>query len=186
MQSNNDDSLSAFNGFFRAQLQDLILDQNQRFHRMVKSQFMLSKLGQNGTNIKMYLSGIWNAQSLANRHITGRIDAPVFEFESHFEVGERISQLVALTEVAREVVVRGRAEPLVVLGEQLGFFKQFEREFRVVRLKALHSDHVALQSDFRVNCLKLISIYNITHGRFEEDLALIETTKSFHVSWLFF
>ena len=133
----------------------------------------------------MDLGWVRDGQRLRHGLVVGRIDAPVLELKGHLEVSQRVTQLVSLAEVTREVVVCRRPHPLVLLTKKLRLLKQFKRQFRVVTLKSLHGDYVADKRDLVVYSLELI-VVDFARAVLDDGLALVEATQSFHVLVLFF
>ena len=91
----------------------LILNQNQRFHRVLERKFMFAHLRQNSTNVKVDISWVQYLQAIVNS-LVAVMKVIVFNFQGFFQVVKRWSKLLSSSENTRKIIV-GHSSVFVAL-----------------------------------------------------------------------
>ena len=82
----------------------LILNQNQRFHRVLERKFMLAHLRQNSTNVKVDISWVQYLQAIVYS-LVAVMKVIVFNFQGFFQVVKGWSKLLSSSENTRKIIV---------------------------------------------------------------------------------
>ena len=109
----------------------LVLDKDERLHRMLEGQLVLVHLTQDGANVEVDVCRVQDLQAVINRLI-GEVQIIVLDLQGLLEVREGGAELLRAAEDASEVVVSHGAVLVSFLREALGFSEQFEGDLEIL------------------------------------------------------
>lgn len=112
----------------------LVLNKNEGFHRVLKSQLMLSHLTQDSADVKMDVTRVAHLETVFDSLIT-EVQVVVFNLQCLLQVVESTSELLSATEDASEVVVGHCSESVCLFCECLCLSKQLQSHVEVIYVK---------------------------------------------------
>lgn len=125
----------------------LILNQNERFHRVLESKLMLAHLGQDRTDVQVDIARVRNLKAVVHG-LLAEMQVVIFNLESLLQVGQCRAQFLGPAENAGEIVVSDSAVPIAFVCVDLRFLEKLERDSIVLFLKEGHRKNIADDSGF--------------------------------------
>lgn len=102
----------------------LVLNQDQRLHRVLESEFVLAHLRENRTDVQMDIARIRHLEAVVHRLLT-EVQVIVFDFQRFLQEAQRRPQLLRSSENAREVVISHGAVTVSLIRVGFGLLQQF-------------------------------------------------------------
>lgn len=103
----------------------LVLDQDQRLHRVLKCQLVLAHLTENRADVQVNIGGVQNLEAVVHT-LLAVVQIVILDLESLFEVAQSRPQLLRPPEDASEVVISNRSVLVSVLRKGFSFSQKLE------------------------------------------------------------
>lgn len=103
----------------------LVLDQDQSLHRVLKRQLVLAHLAENRADVQVNIGGVEDLEAVVHA-LLAVVQIVILDLESLFEVAQSRSQLLRPPEDAREVVISNRSVLVAVLREGFSFSQKLK------------------------------------------------------------